>query len=156
MKPPPLPAHPGTYVLLLRAREPGHDVTIGKLGTLPLDGAWYAYVGSAFGPGGLRARVGRHLREGKSPHWHIDHLLPAVRVEAVWFSTRPEKREEAWVEALRSVPGAGVPLRGFGAGDCGCEGHLVRLPSRPDRELLGREPTRHPVRRFFPVGSEGG
>lgn len=145
-----LPDAPGTYVLLLRPRSPGETVRIGALGTLVLEAGRYAYVGSAFGPGGLAARVGRHLRDGKKPHWHIDHLLPAVRVEEVWFSTRPEKLEERWVEALRSAPGARVPLRGFGAGDCGCEGHLVRLPRAPAPDLLGPQPADDPVRTLEP------
>jgi len=140
-----LPRASGTYVLVLRAVRTGAEVTIGALGTLRLRAGWYLYVGSAFGPGGLRSRVGRHLREGKTPHWHIDHLLPAVRVQAVWLSTHAEKLEERWVEALRDLPGSTVPLRGFGAGDCGCEGHLVHLDREPSPDLVGSRPGEPPV-----------
>jgi len=148
----PVPDAPGTYVLLLRPRRTGEKVRIGALGTIGLEAGRYAYVGSAFGSGGLLARVGRHLRDAKKPHWHIDHLLPAVRVEEVWLSTFPEKLEERWVEALRAAPGAEVPLRGFGAGDCGCEGHLVHLPRAPGPDLLGPQPRDHPIRTLRPGG----
>ena len=112
---------------------------VGKLGRLDFEGGWLLYVGSAFGPGGLRARLGRHLRSAKTLHWHIDHLLARLPVSEVWWTTDRAKREEAWAEALRTRPEARIPLRGFGAGDCGCEGHLIRLPDRPEPELL-RDP----------------
>lgn len=145
-----LPRAPGTYVLVLRAVEPGAEVAIGALGTLRLEGGWYLYVGSAFGPGGLRARVGRHLSAGKTPHWHIDHLLPAVRVRAVWLSTHERKLEARWIQALRDLPASTVPLRGFGAGDCGCEGHLVHVDREPEPGLVGRRPGEPPVRVLRP------
>lgn len=122
---------PGTYLLLLESPA-GGEVRVGKLGTLPLTGGWLAYVGSAFGPGGLRARVGCHLSRRGALHWHVDYLLRAVEVAEVWITTDPRKREEEWVEALRSAPGSSNPLRGFGAGDCGCDGHLFRLGERPE------------------------
>lgn len=131
----PLPSAPGTYVLVLDAPASG-EARIGKLGSIALRGGWLLYVGSAFGPGGLRARVGRHLRKSKTLHWHIDHLLDRVDMTEVWWSSDDTKREEAWAKALRSLPWTAVPLRRFGAGDCGCEGHLVRLEERPRIDLL--------------------
>ena len=47
---------PGTYILLLHAALE-RDVTIGAAGILSLRQGYYAYVGSAFGPGGLYARL---------------------------------------------------------------------------------------------------
>ncbi|MBN2204255.1 MAG: hypothetical protein JW767_04455, partial [Thermoleophilia bacterium] len=34
-------------------------------------------------------------------------------------------------------PGALRPVRRFGAGDCGCLGHLIRLHERPSTATLG-------------------
>ena len=51
-----------------------------RFGKLTLAAGQYAYVGSAHGPGGLRARVGRHLRAEKPLHWHIDYLTAALPV----------------------------------------------------------------------------
>ncbi len=48
---------------------------IGRLGSFNIIPGFYAYVGSAFGPGGLRARIRHHLESVAQPHWHIDYLL---------------------------------------------------------------------------------
>ena len=55
-------AQPGTYVLVL-ASQRTDPVRIGRLGTLALKPGVFIYVGSAFGPGGLAARI-RHHRRG--------------------------------------------------------------------------------------------
>ncbi len=50
----------------------------GRLGgrSVELEPGVYAYVGSAFGPGGLAARLRRHLcGERRRLWWHIDWLL---------------------------------------------------------------------------------
>ena len=60
MSEPGLPAAPGSYVLVLRADLPAR-LAIGSLGELEIRPGYYLYTGSAFGPGGLRARAGRHL-----------------------------------------------------------------------------------------------
>ncbi len=88
------------------------------------------------GTGGLRARLGRHLRgEGKS-HWHIDTLRRVARVQDICYLAAPwitvgQRLECLWSQALASLPGATVPVPGFGASDCrlGCPAHLVALPS---------------------------
>ena len=57
-------ASPGAYLLLVKLR----NVTFVKLPnrpSVPLLPADYIYAGSANGPGGLKARVSRHMRRGK-------------------------------------------------------------------------------------------
>lgn len=125
-----LPALPGTYALLIPIPHP-ITVAVGRLGTLALVPGWVAYVGSAHGPGGLRARVTRHCRAEKRRHWHIDYLTQIAPVDHVWAAASPERLECAWAAALRALPGAGEPLAGFGASDCGCTTHLISLPG-PD------------------------
>ena len=68
-----LPVAPGAYALTFRLDVPV-TLPIATLKNPMLDAGTYVYAGSAFGPGGIRARVSRHLRTGKKPHWHIDHL----------------------------------------------------------------------------------
>jgi Uri superfamily endonuclease len=124
-----LPAAPGTYALILRANAPT-VLSMPRLGSVTLAAGLYAYVGSAHGSGGLRARVVRHLRTGKPFHWHVDYLtatLPVVHVIASKSSTRLEC---AWVRHLIDLNGASVPVPGFGSSDCRshCPAHLVRLP----------------------------
>src|ERR1017187_2023294 len=46
---------PGTYVLVLRCSS-NRTIRVGCLGSIRLRPGYYLYVGSGFGPGGLRAR----------------------------------------------------------------------------------------------------
>jgi len=124
----------GTYVLFVRPPAGLGSVTVGKFGKLTLQAGTYLYVGSAFGSGGLRARVRRHLAGSGTLHWHIDYLLRVATVAEVWYTYDPIKREEDWADWFRSGPGVVNPMRGFGAGDCGCDGHLFFLDSDPDFE----------------------
>jgi Uri superfamily endonuclease len=51
-----LPDERGTYILIASVLQMKR-LKIGRLGTYDLLPDFYAYVGSAFGPGGLRARI---------------------------------------------------------------------------------------------------
>ena len=117
-----LPDASGAYALVLRlARDTRLDIA--TLGHPVLPPGLYLYAGSAWGPGGIRARVGRHLRHPKSRVWHIDRLTEAAPVEDV--IAFPGARECAIVAAL---PGARVPVPRFGASDCRrCESHLLAV-----------------------------
>lgn len=128
------PALPGTYVLVLEALKP-LNVEVGRLGQIQLPPGRYAYVGSARGSGGLQARLTRHLRQAKRQHWHIDALTAVLPVVAVRAVADPRALECAWVRQLLALPGASVPIAGFGSSDCraGCPAHLVQLP--PDFDL---------------------
>ena len=118
-----LPSQPGAYALLLEATA-AQDVPIGKLGVLHMTPGIYVYVGSALGPGGLAARVERHARPEKTPHWHIDYLRAETRLVAVWFARGVKPRECHWSRILERAAGARVPLEGFGSSDCRCRTHL--------------------------------
>ncbi|MEK7755214.1 MAG: GIY-YIG nuclease family protein [Acidobacteriota bacterium] len=76
-------ADPGAYALMLRCRKEAR-VRVGGLGWMHLRRGFYVYLGSALGPGGVRARVARHLRPPARPHWHIDYLRANAAVEGVW------------------------------------------------------------------------
>ena len=117
-----LPDASGAYALVLRLAR-AMRLDIATLGRPVLPPGLYLYAGSAWGPGGIRARVGRHLRHPKARVWHIDHLTEAAPVEDV--IAFPGARECAIVAAL---PGAGVPAPRFGASDCRrCEAHLLAV-----------------------------
>ena len=124
-----LPATPGSYVLLLTTGKP-IILNMPRLGKVTLAAGQYAYVGSAHGPGGLGARVGRHLRAEKPLHWHIDHLTAALPVVHIVAAEGTAQLECVWAKRLIALDGASVPAPGFGSSDCrnGCSAHLVRLP----------------------------
>ena len=126
-----LPARPGTYALLLVAAE-RRRLTIGRLGALALRAGVYCYVGSAYGPGGLRARLRHHLGSAQRLHWHIDYLRRAAQPAEVWFSEDPHHGEHAWANVVGAMPGASMPLYRFGASDCSCDTHLFYFAALPD------------------------
>ncbi len=136
----------GAYTLLIRA-ERERRITVGKLGTMRVRVGFYAYVGSAFGPGGLAARVRRHLKREKTLHWHIDYLRAVADVEQVWFAAANEKRECRWAEVIGDLPDAVLPLDGFGASDCGCRSHLFYFSACPSWNMVRRR-----LRRIAPRG----
>ena len=113
----------------MRAQDQ-QQLQIGRLGGMQLSKGWYVYVGSAFGPGGVAARVSRHLQRHKTRHWHIDHLIWATTVREVWYNQRQRDLEHCWAQAALDQPAARNLLRGFGASDCQCLSHLVRFPTR--------------------------
>ena len=121
---------PGTYILILEAERRAR-ITAGRLGELMLEPGWYAYVGSAFGPGGVAARCRHHRRIARRPHWHIDYLRAACELREIWFSHGPRRREHDWAGLLQDSRGARQPADGFGATDCGCGSHLFRFSARP-------------------------
>ncbi|MCC6905872.1 MAG: GIY-YIG nuclease family protein [Anaerolineae bacterium] len=119
-----LPAARGTYILLLNLPAP-LPLIVGRLGQVLLPAGWHLYVGSAHGAGGLRARVGRHLRYEKRLHWHIDALTTIMPVKWVWYVESPDRAECEWAHVLLALPEAAVPVQGFGASDCNCPTHLI-------------------------------
>lgn len=117
------PAAPGTYLLLLECPAPA-QVRAGALGLLTAAPGWYAYAGSAFGPGGLAGRLKHHLSAGRPQHWHIDALKTAASVRQVWYTLEQQRVEHVWAQACAALPGVSIPWPGFGASDCACPAHL--------------------------------
>ncbi len=133
-----LQPEPGTYVLWLRL-DKASRLAVGGLGVVALQPGHYAYVGSAFGPGGVRARLGRHFRREKEARWHIDYLRSLCRVEAAWVCYR-RRCEHQWADLLSGWTGARVPVAHFGSSDCRCPAHLVVFAKPPSiRAFIDRD-----------------
>ena len=128
---------PGTYALVLNSMSE-KSVAVGRLGTIRLKPGFYVYIGSAFGPGGLAARIGHHLKNSGRPHWHIDYLRPALRPYEVWYSFDPIPREHQWVEIHARASNASIPLPGFGSSDCRCSSHLFFYQIPPSGSYFRR------------------
>lgn len=126
-----LPNESGSYVFVLEVKR-SRVLQIGQLGRFTFLAGEYIYVGSAFGSGGLRARLGRHLRGDGVTHWHIDYLRAQARVVDCFYTVSDRPLECVWSQALAALPGATIPVRGFGSSDCrsGCAAHLIALPPR--------------------------
>jgi Uri superfamily endonuclease len=118
------PSAPGAYILQIDLAEAVLVSTARQppIGLLP---GRYFYCGSANGPGGLRSRLARHMRHGKSLHWHIDQLTERGAVTGTWIVRNG--RECDLVAMLAPLP---MPIPGFGSSDCSrCLSHLLYLPS---------------------------
>jgi Uri superfamily endonuclease len=102
------PTEPGTYVLLLRCSST-RAVRVGRLGTLRLRPGCYVYIGSAYGPGGLLARIGHHRHRAQRPHWHIDYLRRYTRLESVWYAC-DVRQEHVWAAKIAAMPGVSLSL----------------------------------------------
>lgn len=128
---------PGSYALLFALAE-DRRLSVGALGPIDLEAGFHLYLGSALGPGGVRARVQRHVRGSGRPHWHVDSLRAVAAVSEVWFRHDPARRECGWAAAAREIPGFAGEIPGFGASDCGCRSHLLRFARRPGANELSR------------------
>jgi Uri superfamily endonuclease len=137
----------GTYVLALwLAAE--QSLSVGYLGRHHFPAGWYLYVGSARGPGGLRARLERHRRRlgfNKRVHWHVDLLREHSTWGGAWIRPSEERLECTWARTLARLPGARVVVPGFGASDCHCAAHLLYVLTLPGddwfAQALGAERT---------------
>ena len=130
-------ALPGSYLLLLECNAKKR-LSIGKLGEMEVKPGIYVYVGSAFGPGGVAARLRHHHRIATKPHWHIDYLRAATRFLDAWCVYR-RRYEHEWAQRLMQSHTAAMPLIGFGSSDCACNTHLFYFrdpPMKPTMEKL--------------------
>jgi Uri superfamily endonuclease len=121
---------PGTYVLILQNHSCA-EIEVGRLGKLTFLPGYYIYIGSAHGPGGVKARVSRHCRRSKPKHWHIDYLNKTMRPVHAWISYDPTRLEHRWAHIVSKMPDTS-PVNGFGSSDCKCPAHLFHTTARPD------------------------
>lgn len=122
-------AAPGTYLLLLEC-EKNTRLSIGKLGEMSVEPGYYIYVGSAYGPGGIRARVRHHRKIATNPHWHIDYLRATTELVDAWC-VYGSRCEHEWAQSLLQNPAAILPFTGFGSSDCDCATHLFFFRRKP-------------------------
>jgi Uri superfamily endonuclease len=131
-----LDSTPGTYALVL-ALQASTDLQIGCLGRIQFDSPFYLYFGSAFGPGGLQARIKHHLQPARRAHWHIDYLRPVAEVLSAWYSSDRERLECVWANVALAHRGVSLVPR-FGSSDCRCRSHLLALNGLPNLSAFRR------------------
>ncbi|CCQ64296.1 GIY-YIG nuclease family protein [Crocosphaera watsonii] len=131
-----LPSQAGTYCLVFSCSI-SSSVTIGKLGTYQVKpGYYYCYIGSAFGKGGLKSRINRHLQINKRNHWHLDYLRPHFTPVEIYYSTDTIKLECIWAKLLLEDKQSHIPIKNFGSSDCHCRTHLFYYTVRPQLNIL--------------------
>ncbi len=127
-----LPEAKGTYVLVCRVDQM-RRLEVGSLGPFDIVPGFYAYVGTAFGSGGLCARITHHLESTAAPHWHIDYLLGIGAPVEVWYTTASHKLERHWAELFDESSQFRVPIPRFGSSDYhrSRSSHLFYSKKRP-------------------------
>lgn len=124
----------GVYSLVIHVKR-GFNIRVGALGLQRFPEGYYVYTGSALGPGGLQARILRHMRLSRNgvvhsrPFWHIDFLLAHEKSSLIAvFAAETLRNLECEVnQHIRDRGRAEIPIPGFGASDCrkNCESHLL-------------------------------
>ena len=119
-----IPNASGAYVLLILLLRPTRLPSVRFSGLL--DPGVYAYIGSAYGPGGIRARCRRHFSRRKARHWHVDWLTTDCDwIDAIAW---PDSNECELVKRFLPLWGISTAIAGFGNSDCRqCISHLLRL-----------------------------
>ena len=115
----------GAYGLVI-ALDRDVVVTFKRNQEYSLPAGHYVYAGSAYGPGGLAARLRRHFKREKKIHWHVDQLtLKAASLSAFVV---PGGDECLLIRQLQETGRYSVPIAGFGSSDCKlCQSHLLQL-----------------------------
>ncbi|MFO0806751.1 MAG: GIY-YIG nuclease family protein [Gemmataceae bacterium] len=122
----------GTYIAFYYLARPVKRFRIGALGTFDFPAGYYAYVGTAFGGGGVKKRTERHRTRISNARWNIDYLKRHCKPVALWWTHDRAKVEFHWAEILGSMPGRSFPAPRFGAADNDkAEAHLVRFAKMP-------------------------
>ncbi len=130
-----LPSQTGTYCLTFHCTILS-QVTVGKLGTYQIVPGYYCYVGSAFGRGGLKSRIERHLKVNKRNHWHLDYIRPYFEPVEICYTTDSIKREHQWSKLLLKDIYSSIPINKFGSSDCHCPTHLFYYKVKPQIKKL--------------------
>jgi Uri superfamily endonuclease len=124
-----LPKVAGAYVLVIEL-EVALTLQNKRFNGITLTKGTYLYCGSANGPGGIAARVKRHCKTTKKPHWHVDELTSngAGRVVSVLVVPGGDECE---LRATLQEPSTNTPIPGFGSSDCySCLSHLIGVTKR--------------------------
>ena len=127
----------GLYLLILRLDADLANLAVGRLGVYDFAAGYYLYVGSAFGAGGVAARLAYHERPVKArPTWHIDYLRPHTALTEAWCIGTSMHLEACWARHLAAMPEIRIPAPGFGASDSSFTSHLLYAGSRPPRQQI--------------------
>ncbi|NHK29998.1 MAG: GIY-YIG nuclease family protein [Asgard group archaeon] len=119
----------GTYILFF-SNNLDAKIIVGSLGELFLEKGFYLYVGSAFGPGGLKKRIQRHLNPNKKIFWHIDYLSKnkqfiLINIIEIFSSIKEECLIVNFLLENIFSKDEIKSIKNFGSSDCKCKSHLL-------------------------------
>jgi Uri superfamily endonuclease len=131
------PSLPGAYAMAIELADTAVVMLSGRLPiALP---AGRTFIVALLKAGGLKARLSRHMRRGKSVRWHVDQLTEQGLVIGSWIF--PGGDECKLAQMCSYLP---MPIAGFGSSDCAtCRSHLLQWSNGralllPDADLCRR------------------
>ena len=126
-----IPGKPGIYVVVGYLSRI-FQLEIPSFGEFILHPGYYCYCGSAKGPGGLQARINRHLKRNTKKFWHFDYLKEHLHITQIWWLMGENNDECETAQFLADRQGAEIPVNGFGSSDCkkGCVSHLISFKKK--------------------------
>jgi Uri superfamily endonuclease len=134
----------GTYVLILKL-EKESIIKVGALGMRTFKIGFYAYIGSAFGRGGLKARISRYSKVRRQ-RWHVDCILDSMETIEVWAIPNTRIEEELAGDAIKVFD----CIKGFGCTDKrGDISHLLYLSNKDLLSEFKRLIENHGLRRSY-------
>ncbi len=141
----------GTYVLILKL-EKESIIKVGALGMKNFKIGFYAYIGSAFGRGGFKARISRYS-EVRRQRWHIDYVLDFMETVEVWAISNARIEEELAGDAVKVFD----YIKGFGCTDkSGDISHLLYLSNKGLLSEFKRLIENHGLGRSYAYGCKKG
>jgi Uri superfamily endonuclease len=113
-----IPKVKGYYILIIEVSK-RTTISVRSGRKFMLQPGFYFYIGSAHGPGGLRSRLLRHLREEKRRFWHIDYLISNNSSCIRGFYILLANTKTPDYESIISTKLIRIfkPIRGFGCSD---------------------------------------
>ncbi len=121
-----VPKSKGIYAIVFKISKSVRLYSIKMFKNRVIEKGLYVYIGSARGPGGLRARIKRHLMKKKRRKWHIDYLttLEYFKPIAIIYAITDQDLEYKVSELLSNyLP---IPVRKFGSTDKPSKAHLFK------------------------------
>ena len=97
-----IPAVGGSYVLSCRLENEA-TINSGPFAGKLMGRGLYLYSGSALGPGGLHARISRHLRPEIKKFWHIDHIKALIEIREIWYIVKEKKLECEFIRVFQDL-----------------------------------------------------
>ena len=120
-----IPSSKGIYALVFELTN-NMKLSTRTLSNKTLTKGIYVYIGSARGPGGLRARIRRHLAKTKKLKWHIDYITSTnhFRARAIVYALTNQDLEHIMASILEKQ--LAIPIQRFGSTDKPSRSHLFK------------------------------